>query len=152
MRLPCETRDQILELCLVVDGPINPDPAYYEIKDPFAKTHRRPDVALLKVNKTINAEATQIFYGKNIFNLNLQLRLSVNDTNRGFAHFEASALGRFSNIIRHLRTSFDFRVLSPDDWPRNVMKSIPETTARVRHTSTKKLSSISFVRVFGKRI
>lgn len=68
--LPQEIRDAILKLCLVVEGPINPYPAYYEDSNPFEKTNRKPDVALLTVNKSINAEASILFYGGNIWKFN----------------------------------------------------------------------------------
>lgn len=68
--LPQEIRDAILELCLIVDGPINPYPAHYEDRNPFEKTSRKPDVALLKVNKQVSAEASRILYGGNLWKLN----------------------------------------------------------------------------------
>ena len=58
-----------ISICLVVEGPINTHPAYYESKDPFAEADRKPDVALLKVNKFINHEATKILYSKNVWRL-----------------------------------------------------------------------------------
>ena len=68
--LPQEIRDAILELCLVVEGPINPYPTYYEDRNPFEKTDHQPDVALLKVNKQIKAEASKTLYGSNLWKLN----------------------------------------------------------------------------------
>lgn len=69
MDMPREIRNQILELCLLVDGTINPYPAIYEDKDHFANCNRTPDVALLKVNKVLNFEATDIFYSMNTWQL-----------------------------------------------------------------------------------
>ena len=71
--LPREIRDAILELCLVVEGPINPYPTYYEDPNPFEKANRKPDVALLKVNKKINAEAAETLYGGNLWKLTWRL-------------------------------------------------------------------------------
>ena len=65
MRIPPEIRMSILELCLIV-GKINPYPIHYEDDDPFAAVQRKPDIALLTVNKNLNAEASEIFYGKNV--------------------------------------------------------------------------------------
>lgn len=65
--LPQEIRDVIQGLCLIVDGPINPYPASYEDKNPFAATNREPDVALLLVCKSINAEATEVLYSGNVW-------------------------------------------------------------------------------------
>ena len=68
--LPQEIRDAILELCLVVEGPINPYPTFFHDRNPFEKTSRKPDVALLTVNKSINAEASMISYGSNVWKIN----------------------------------------------------------------------------------
>lgn len=65
-RLPREINDAILELCLVVEGPINPYPTKNEDQNPFEKAVCKPDVALLKVNKGINAEASESLYGGNL--------------------------------------------------------------------------------------
>lgn len=69
MNMPREIRYQILELCLRVEGTINPYPAHHEAKDQFAKCNRRPDVALLKVNTVLNFEATRIIYSMNTWQL-----------------------------------------------------------------------------------
>ena len=65
--LPREIRDAILELCLVV-GVINPHP--WGDRDFVIASTREPDIALLAVNKKINAEGTEIFYGKNVWVIN----------------------------------------------------------------------------------
>ena len=65
--LPREIRDAILELCLVV-GTINPQSRGYW--KPFIRSTRKPDISLLAVNKVINAEATEILYGKNVWVIN----------------------------------------------------------------------------------
>ena len=69
MDMPSEIRYQILELCLLVEGTINPYPALHEDKDQFAKCNRKPDVALLKVNKVLNFMATRTFYKINTWQL-----------------------------------------------------------------------------------
>ena len=69
MDMPAEIRYQILELCLVVEGTINPYPALHEGRDQFAKCNRKPDVALLKVNKVLNLEATRTIYSMNTWQL-----------------------------------------------------------------------------------
>lgn len=69
MRIPPEIRMSILELCLIV-GKINPYPTYYEDDDPFAAAQRKPDISLLTVNKKLNAEASAIFYSKNVWAVN----------------------------------------------------------------------------------
>ncbi|KAM0797574.1 hypothetical protein BDR22DRAFT_892205 [Usnea florida] len=66
--LPREIRDAILELCLVV-GVIDPHPVW-EDWNPFLRSTRKPDISLLAVNKSINAEGTEIFYGKNVWVIN----------------------------------------------------------------------------------
>ena len=85
--LPQEIRDAILELCLIVDGPINPHPTHYEDRNPFEKTSRKPDVALLKVNKKINADASIILYSGNLWKLN------YNWPSEGFWDLRISELG-----------------------------------------------------------
>lgn len=72
--LPREIRDAILELCLVVEGPINPYPAYYADNNPFANATFKPDISLLAVSKTISAEAAEVFYGKNVWVIEWVLR------------------------------------------------------------------------------
>ncbi len=69
MNMPTEIRYQILQLCLLVEGTINPYPALHEDKDQFARCNRKPDVALIKVNKILNLEATEIIYSKNTWQL-----------------------------------------------------------------------------------
>ena len=69
MDMPRETRYQILELCLLVEGAINPYPAHHEDQNQFPKRSRKPDIALLKVNKVLNLEATDIFYKMNTWQL-----------------------------------------------------------------------------------
>ena len=62
--LPREIRDAILELCLVV-GTIDPYRQTCIIL--FEMSARKPDISLLAVNKAINTEAAEIFYGKNVW-------------------------------------------------------------------------------------
>ncbi len=69
MRIAPEIRVSILELCLIV-GKINPYPTYYEDDDPFAAAQRKPETSLLTVNKKLNAEASAIFYSKNVWVVN----------------------------------------------------------------------------------
>ena len=70
--LPREIHDAILELCLVV-GVIDPHPLS-EDRDPFFGSTSKPDIALLAVNKKINAEGTEILYGENVWVINRSFR------------------------------------------------------------------------------
>lgn len=92
--LPREIRDAILELCLVVKGPINPYPTNYEDRNPFEKTERKPDVALLEVNRNINVEASRIFYGGNLWKHNW----------RSEDYSKLPETAEFEDIIKHLKS------------------------------------------------
>ena len=108
MSMPMEIRYQILELCLLVDGTINPYPVFYEDKDQFASCTRRPDVALLRVNKVLNFEATGIFYSKNTWQLNSPRPL-------GFPTFKKDSMWNLHrDRIFHLRIVMDMRDHSPN--------------------------------------
>lgn len=120
MNMPKEIRDQILKLCLLVDGTINPYPAFYEDKDHFANCNRKPDIALLKVNKVLNFEATDIFYEENTWQLSLPRPLE-------HLPFKKDSIWKFhSDRITRLRTIMTMYDLSPntilmaarkaDDW------------------------------------
>ena len=82
--LPREIRDAILEMCLVV-GVIDPHPIREDWK-PFVRSTRKPDISLLAVNKSINAEATEIFYGMNVWVINW----SCNDEGPGRWVYQAT--------------------------------------------------------------
>jgi hypothetical protein len=125
MRIPRELREQILGLCLVVDGSINPQPAHYEDKDAFHSTSRKPDMALLQVNQTINTEARRIFYGRNLFRLKC---VSISDhVAQRYPTFDWSTLGKRRHLIHHLSTSFDIRVTSQE-------KKIPDGMDRGKNS------------------
>jgi hypothetical protein len=112
--IPPEIRDAILELCLVVEGPINPYPAQYESKDPFAETNRQPDVALLEVDKVMNQEATEILYSKNTWRLNLHYVGDASDTPMMFSLTNGRIWAVHQKYIRHIFTSFDMRDFTSD--------------------------------------
>ena len=108
MDMPREIRNQILELCLLVDGTINPYPAFYEDKDHFANCNRKPDIALLKVNKVLNREATNLFYSMNTWQLSSPRPLDFPPFRKGLMwnlHW-----GR----IFHLRILMDMRDVPAD--------------------------------------
>ena len=106
--MPREIRYQILELCLFVEGTINPYPAPHEDKDQFAKCNRKPDIALLKVNKLLNSEATDIFYKNNTWQLSSPLPLY-------YPPFEEDMIWKFhSGRILHLGIVMDMYDLPPD--------------------------------------
>ena len=114
MGIPREIRDAIFEICLVVEGPINPHPAYYESKDPFAEADRKPDVALLKVNKFLIHEATKILYSKNVWRLTWPGGDPQN-FQRIVECRQGQIWGIHSQHIRHVITSFDVRDVEPDE-------------------------------------
>lgn len=73
MKIPREVREAILELCLVIEGEINPYPTLYQDQDPFSDNNRKPDIVLLTFHKVINTEASKIFNGKNVWLLTWRL-------------------------------------------------------------------------------
>ncbi|KAL8948528.1 MAG: hypothetical protein Q9222_005296 [Ikaeria aurantiellina] len=114
--LPLEIRTMIYEYCLVVQGEIVPYPAEYEYprykgdkksdqEDNYMK--RKPDVALLQVNKQIGEEARQILHGRNLW------RVSLPSTKRNGESWR-TVLSMYENVyesVRHVVTSFDVRDL-----------------------------------------
>ena len=73
--LPLEVRNMIYEYCLVKDSTLVPFKEFYPLlHNDSAFRKDLPTVALLLVNKTIEAEAAAIPYGKNVW------RVSVNIT------------------------------------------------------------------------
>lgn len=98
----------------MVEGPINPLPAYYESKDPFAEADRKPDVALLKVNKFVNHEATKILYSKNVWRLTWPGG-DPHNYQRMIDGKQSQIWGIRSQHIRHVITSFDVRDVEPDE-------------------------------------
>lgn len=64
-KLPREIRDMIYELCLCVDGAIQPYPEWAETNYKMRIEGPRPEVALLALNKRIRDEALDILFGKN---------------------------------------------------------------------------------------
>lgn len=108
MNMPREIRYQILELCLLVEGTINPYPALHEDRDQFAKCNQKPDIALLKVNKVLNLEATEIFYEMNTWQLSSPRPLED-------PPFEKDLIWKFhSDRISHLRIVMDMYDLPPN--------------------------------------
>lgn len=111
--LPREIRDAILEMCLVV-GVIDPHSAWGYM-EPFKRSTRKPDISLLAVNKAINAEAAEIFYGKNVWVI---IRPSKH---HGPREWDTRALEDeiwhiHRNQIRHVRISLDPNELEFDLW------------------------------------
>ena len=106
--MPREIRYQILELCLFVEGTINPYPAPHEDKDQFAKCNRKSDIALLKVNKVLNSEATEIFHNENTWQLSSPHPLEE-------PPFENDTIWKFhSHRISHLRIDMNMNDLPPN--------------------------------------
>ncbi|KAL8872595.1 MAG: hypothetical protein Q9174_001802 [Haloplaca sp. 1 TL-2023] len=68
--LPFELRRQILEESLLVDGPINPYPVAFSNTPKVSPGQDMPNVALLRVSKSVHREAAAVLYGENAFILN----------------------------------------------------------------------------------
>lgn len=101
-RLPREVRDLIYEYCLVVEGILDPCTPYYEEKNP-ENAKRKPETALLRVNRSIGDEAAQMLYGKNVW------RISYKEDDPSWPDLTGT---RRKNIFRYMRNavlSFDSR-------------------------------------------
>jgi len=114
MRLPRELREQILELCLMVNGPINPYPAHFEKANVFHTTDRKPDIFLLNVNKVINIEATRIVYSKNTFRLTWKAGGDPTDTSTMLRAMPDTIWITQRAHLKHIITDFDMRDVEPE--------------------------------------
>ena len=93
LKLPLEVRQTIYQFCLIVNSPINPCPTIHEPPSLLASKTHRPCVALLRVNKQVEAEAADVLYGHNRWLIPLSLnhyifypqKVSVNNARR-FRH------------------------------------------------------------------
>lgn len=114
--LPREIRDMIYDYCLVVSDAIDPHPIPHERRRTTPRTSR-PEVALLRVNRMVGAEATEALYGQNI------VRLSTTTQNNAWFIYTArdDALEcpyewhPKAQLVRKFVTSFDFRHVDPDE-------------------------------------
>ncbi|KAL8719720.1 MAG: hypothetical protein Q9181_008031, partial [Wetmoreana brouardii] len=91
---------------LVVDGEINPHPAYYEPNEVVPTDQHKPHVALLRVCKEVGIEAKKILYGQNTWRL---VQDSMDIPTRSFwkGFLEQPGPPRIGHVI----TSFDIREL-----------------------------------------
>ncbi|KAL9000278.1 MAG: hypothetical protein Q9169_000995 [Polycauliona sp. 2 TL-2023] len=108
--LPGEVRNMIYEYCLVVEGEIVPYPAEHEYPrfKPERMTaqqcnymKRKPDVALLQVNKQIREETCPLLYARNLWRIS-----GTWDSSPVFEEF-----GRVKRYFKHIVTSLDSRDL-----------------------------------------
>lgn len=90
----------IYEYCLVVNYELNPHPTDYEQYAIQRPLPRKPDVALLEINKQIRDEAAIVLYGKNIWRVSHQSNVLVQPE-----------IWRKVSLFRHVVVSFDFRDL-----------------------------------------
>lgn len=72
-KLPREIRDMIYELCLCVDGIIVPYPEWNATNYMPRVKGRKPEVALLALNKWIRDEALPILFGKNTWRITAKI-------------------------------------------------------------------------------
>ena len=111
--VPPEVRKMILEESLIVEGPVNPNPAAYDHPNVFFETNKKPPVALLLVNKTIHREAEEILYNKNLWRLSgateAQITSSHNQSKSSTAIWDTFPF-LFNNVI----TNFNPRDFSPN--------------------------------------
>lgn len=113
MILPPEAREIVFEYCLVLNRPINPHPACNQGHNVFAEDDKKPDTALFRVDKVLGAEATRVFYGKNVFRLNIEFDVLT----RGVM-LRTKLSRRYRGLIRQVITSF-----SPLELPPSYMVS-----------------------------
>ncbi|CAO1602201.1 MAG: hypothetical protein LQ349_008599 [Xanthoria aureola] len=131
LQLPAEIRNQIYELCVVVDGTINPYPAPSYDRPIVTKGQSKPLVALLRVSKLVNAEARPILYGRNTWHLNL----NCVDIGQYQAAFMRQTLWENINSPRlahtpigHVTMMFSFRDLNSEK-----LRSVYTAWARTQH-------------------
>lgn len=104
LTLPREIRDMIYEYCVLFDREIFPYPTWYDYSDGHTTTGQEmPCTALLAVNKTVQAEAEVLLYGKNLFKLSDYNILGLR-SEWTFCH----------PALRHLSIKFDSRALCPE--------------------------------------
>lgn len=100
LKLPLELQNMIYEYCLVVKGLIFPYPSYYEEDAVLQSAQRKPDVALVQVNKEIGTKAKKILYGNNVWHL------SYDTSMHGLGQ-----IWTVNSPIPHVETRFDVRDL-----------------------------------------
>ena len=74
MDLPLEVRNMIYEYCLVKNSILVPFEEFYPLRpEDLAFRKDLPSVALLRVNKSIEAETAPILYGKNVWRVSVKV-------------------------------------------------------------------------------
>ncbi|KAL8643853.1 MAG: hypothetical protein Q9226_008079 [Calogaya cf. arnoldii] len=142
LRLPGELRNQIYELCLVVDGTINPYPAQYQDNLIVPKGQSKPSVALLRVSKLVKAEAQPILYGRNTW-LHNQTCTNYGQPHGNFKrqpfwdNFKRSRLTRPQ--IGHVIIAFSFQELN-----REELQKLYTTWALTKAAETSPIPVIPF--------
>lgn len=147
--LPQEIRDKILELCLVVEGPINAHPTDYEDGNPFENCSRKPDISLLGVSKAISAEAAETFYGKNTWVLNWST-----EDEEPKARSSKVPSDKIWHIhreqIRHVCFSFDIQDLNPETLvvaTRMAYDTHPEESSAMTRRKTAHFYRLIFLKI-----
>ncbi|KAL9626880.1 MAG: hypothetical protein Q9204_006967 [Flavoplaca sp. TL-2023a] len=138
LRLPAEIRNQIYELCLLVDGSINPYPVHYQDSRVVPEGQSKPSVALLRVSKQIKAEARPIYHGRNTW-LHNQNSIRFQQNSASFARqpfwdkFNASR----RTLLGHVIIKFSFRDLAQGglvgiftDWTQSKRLHQPMSNSR----------------------
>lgn len=91
-KFPREIRDMIYELCLCVDGILDPYPEWFT-SDHIPKIKgRKPEVALLALNKQIRDEALPILFGKNTWRITAKKVNLAEKIARRLGHGEVDSL------------------------------------------------------------
>jgi hypothetical protein len=109
MRIPREVRERILDLCLVVDGVVNPHPAHYEDENVFHVTGYGPtqgqqDDQHRSHWDSVWQETPSYWAGTARARYSVLIAFSPSENwKRWYRH-----------LVRHLRTSFDFRLLDQE--------------------------------------
>ncbi|KAI4130704.1 MAG: hypothetical protein LQ338_001605 [Usnochroma carphineum] len=118
--LPGEIRAEIYRMALIVNGVINPYPAYFQPLSKVEGGQDLPQVALLQTCRQIRAEALPTLYGQNTWRLNVQsseLDIDLSEP-LGAGELKEKWIGRFWKTraadIRHVVTGYDMRDVSPE--------------------------------------
>ncbi|KAI4272829.1 MAG: hypothetical protein LQ337_005045 [Flavoplaca oasis] len=138
LRLPAEIRNQIYELCLVVDGTINPYPVHYQDSRVVPEGQSKPSVALLRVSKQIKAEARPIYHGRNTWLHNQNcIRFQQNSASFARQPFWDKLNASRRTLLGHVIIKFSFRDLTQEglvglftDWTQSKRLHKPISNSR----------------------
>ena len=115
--LPREIRNMIYEYCLVKNYTLVPYKEYYPVYNPNLEAERNdlPTVALLRVDKTIGAEAAEVFYRKNVWRVTAHVSYIRNPLRDRYNEASVRTLWhRRATLFKHIVLVLDQRDMCMD--------------------------------------